>query len=110
MPSLVRTYGLFQPTSTGLNCIKPQVNGPDGTPSGAAVSGELFVLLGADPDRLVRLPTNPLAGVASGDSHSARPRVVDRVRQLQAEQPTSANTRHISPPLPMYSSGVEEGA
>jgi hypothetical protein len=27
MSSLVHTYELLQPTSTDLNCIKPQVNG-----------------------------------------------------------------------------------
>jgi hypothetical protein len=29
MPSLVHTYGLFQVSSTDLNCVKPQVNHPE---------------------------------------------------------------------------------
>jgi hypothetical protein len=31
MASLVHTYGLFQVSSTDLNCIKPQVNGREQT-------------------------------------------------------------------------------
>jgi hypothetical protein len=29
MPSLVHTYELLQLSSTDLNCIKPQINGPE---------------------------------------------------------------------------------